>query len=235
MNRLLLPLIAGLVGLTGPARSQTNAPPPATPDTQTVASAATGTNAAPAVTPSLAGFPAPLTAERYEPLWKRSPFTLPTADTNAAAEAPAKLALLGITRLGDDTFISILNKDTQQSVFLSSREPGPYTIEAVNMAERISDSSVTLRQGTETIVVKPDSALMALPSQGVPAPAPVAVNQAVLPGQGGIPGQPPVPPALPLPGAAPGIQEGAAPGGTPPPATSRVRRRVIIPPPPPPQ
>jgi hypothetical protein len=211
----LIPLLAA--ALTGSNAVPETAPvPPASPE-------AADTNrpipAAPvsSLPAAPADLPPGITAERYRPLWERSPFTLPSANTNVVVEAAPKLALIGIGKIGDEPYVSVFNKETQVTLFIGPKGSGGFTIASVDLQPKLTESSVTLKQGAETLVVKADPALMAIPSANAPKPPTVAAAPAV--------------PPLPLPPGSPGVSNPLPPGTPPPPAIQRSRRRVIVPPP----
>lgn len=141
---------------------------------------------------------------RYSSLWEHSPFTIASVQTDTVqANFASKLALVGLAKIGSDNLVTLLNKDSQERISVSS-EANEQGIKLVSV-DADSDplkTTVTIQQGNETAKVKFDPALLAAPS----AP---------------VPGSPGVthPPNVPHPQTT----------GAPPPVPVRVRRSLPIP------
>lgn len=152
--------------------------------------------------------------DRYESLWRRSPFDLPSSDSATGPVPSQGLYLSGVMRVGEEEFVTIVDRATEQT-FLVGREANAQGWSLVTM-QRSDDAtkvSATVRRGDEAISVRFDSTRV-LASAG-----------------------------LPLGGAGTGTA-GIAPDATPrrlnpalispPPAPVRVRRSTPIPSTPPP-
>jgi hypothetical protein len=157
--------------------------------------------------------------ERYEPLWKKSPFSLSSA--NAVVAAPAgfadSLALTGVMKIGGEVYVSVVDKVTRERQMLSTKAEGQaILVEKLDLADNDpSKVAVTLKKGEEISLLRYDmDFLKQMAAVSAPAtPVPVPMQAA----------PPPVVNANP---AAPRI---APPAPTRPP----VQRRIIIPAPPP--
>lgn len=166
--------------------------------------------------------------ERYIPLWNKNPFTLKTAPAAIQRDSFAKdLALAGITRIGADTTVLLVNTKTRDYLRLKNEElhASGMKVKSVNMKETRSESSVEVIMGSETSVLKFDNGFLAqmVPQQ---APAPGMVpggNNGVVP-MPVLPGSPQAPPGMgnpinqdgrPYPSNAPG-QVNGSPMTTPP-------------------
>src|SRR5690242_4763504 len=61
--------------------------------------------------------------ERYTPLWEKNPFTLKTAPAAIQRESFVKdMALAGITRIGADTTVLLVNTKTREYLRLKNEE-----------------------------------------------------------------------------------------------------------------
>jgi hypothetical protein len=116
------------------------------------------------------GFP----AERYEALWKKSPFTLSSAGPeDGPAGFAQNLALTGVAQVGSDTLITLFNRQTQQRFLVSTKEP----VDGINLVSVTTDRdlskvSAVLKKGGETGTVKYDMATINMPSANAGGPPP---------------------------------------------------------------
>lgn len=187
----------------------------------------TATNGAPVAAEDAAGEPSPdetqaaenallppaFPLSRYEPLWKRSPFQLESVAPPVASEGLAqRYALTGIAEINGDPIAFLLERATQTRHMIDRQEdPSGLSLLSVDVAKNYTESTVTVRVGSEVGVIKFDTA--------------AAMQGAVPPGMAGGMGRPPqIPvPGVPMPGAVPGmpppvppVQAQTAPGIVPP-------------------
>ncbi|CAN5765989.1 hypothetical protein BH11VER1_BH11VER1_30120 [soil metagenome] len=124
--------------------------------------------------------------DRYIPLWDKNPFTLKTAPAAILKETFAKdLALAGITRIGADTTVLLVNTKTREYLRLKNQDThaSGMKVKSVNMKDTRSDSSVEVVMGTETSVLKYDDGFLKQMAAQVPTQAPlnVAANNPAIP------------------------------------------------------
>ena len=138
--------------------------------------------------------------DRYEPIWKRSPFTLSSAVDDSGA-ASQQLALTGLLRINNEAYASVLDKQTKQR-FLVSKEPDPQGLSLVSFQNPDDPSTlvVTLQRGSETFSLRYDLDYL---KQVSPAPAASAASPAG-PAQASSPS--PAYPLAPPPAVRPSIQ-----------------------------
>lgn len=190
----------------------------------------------------------PLT--RYKQLWERSPFQLesvaPPAESVGIAQ---KFALTGIAQINGEPIAFLMDRATQNRLMVK-KEPNEagLSLVKVDVPEKYSESTATVRQGTEVGTIRfeaaPGMPVMAAPAIPQQRPMPAGIPQApaipqVVPAQGALPPVPQIPGAVqaqPVPGGVPGVPGGAVPGNTqvqgnpnqmPPPRV--IRRRALIP------
>ncbi|CAN5843781.1 hypothetical protein BH11VER1_BH11VER1_23130 [soil metagenome] len=158
--------------------------------------------------------------DRYIPLWDKNPFTLKTAAAALQRESFAKdLALAGITRIGADTTVLLVNTKTREYLRLKNEDihASGMRVKTVSMKETRSDSSVEVAMGSEATVLKYDTGFLAQMAAQVPSPAngggingglpPPQIPLPVLPGSPQSPGG-----GAPQPGMAGGINQDGRPG-----------------------
>jgi hypothetical protein len=135
--------------------------------------------------------------ERYEPLWKKSPFTLSSANELVPGGFAEKLALVGLVQIGDKQFASILNRDSKERFFVSSEaNKEGIVLEKMEIGSEMKDVVVTLKKGSEISTLRYDQEFIkqsqmqaAPPVAALPAVAPVRpinspvprINRAVRP------------------------------------------------------
>ena len=150
---------------------------------------------------------------RYENLWKRSPFQLESVAPPVTSEGLGqRFALTGIAEINGDPIAFLLERATQTRHMIDRKDdPSGLSLLSVDVAKNYTESTVTVRMGSEVGVIKFDTA--------------AAMQGAVPPGMpGGMGRVPQVPvPGMPVPGAVPSIppaippvQAQAAPGIVPP-------------------
>ncbi len=88
--------------------------------------------------------------DRYEPLWKKSPFTLSSVAEEVQGGFARNLALTGILKIGQKNYVSVFDKESKQRFFLSS-EPGAegIQVEKLETGNELKDVVVTLKKGGE--------------------------------------------------------------------------------------
>jgi len=163
-----------------------------------------------------ANVPEGYSAERYEAMWRRSPFTLSSVTEEPVAGFAEQLSLSSIMMVGDEPHVSILNKQTQKRFSVSPGKPSD-GIEIVSVTSPSSprEAEALIRKGVETAKIRFDLNLLKA-TAAAPGPQPPMPQPGVIPQPGSVP-QPP--------GTQPGIQPGTPPN----PNAIRTRRRVIIP------
>jgi hypothetical protein len=191
--------------------------------------------------------PQSYTADRYESLWKRSPFTLPSA----VVETPVKVAgleqkfiLQSVSIIEGKPIVTLHSKDKQTSITITEE---PLEEENGLRVVAIDDAKVT--EGDVDDVTKLIVKIANNNEQGEISfdPAQLAQQSGLQGGmQLGMPGIPGMPgnnmPSASVPASIPAIpppssenSTSLAPAApTPPPASSQQRRRMVIPSTPPP-
>ena len=183
---------------------------------------------------------------RYEPLWQRSPFQLESvAPPVESAGLAQRFALTGIAEINGEPIAFVMERATQNRLMVKadSKEAGVSLVQ-VDVQQKYTDSSATLRQGAEVGVVRCDAGVAmapGLPHPGMPSPRPMpqvppqaaafpgAVPAAQVPGQPapGIPQAPGFVPPVPGSGTPTNGQVQGGQGQMPPPRV--IRRRALIP------
>jgi hypothetical protein len=113
--------------------------------------------------------PSGTTAERYQPIWVRSPFTLATPN---AAES-ATWVLTGLAEDGDAPIVFLMNRNNQErmSVMTKANEKG-FAIDSISYNANPLLSTVKVKTPAETMTLRFDPAQMtvanAAPAPGVP-------------------------------------------------------------------
>ncbi|MBI4024405.1 MAG: hypothetical protein HY360_05450 [Verrucomicrobia bacterium] len=159
-------------------------------------------------------------AERYDPVWKRSPFTLSSVEQETVKVGFAQqLALVGVAKIGSAETVMIVNKQSQER-FTVSEEPGQHGIRLISIQQNLDPLKVaaTLKKGDETAVVRFDPVLLKAASAVQPTVHPPMTTANNPAGAAPALGQP--------------VQVQASPAPSPPqppPTTNEVRRRIIIP------
>lgn len=143
--------------------------------------------------------PASYPVERYEPIWKKSPFTLSSATPEASGTFTDNIALVGIFKNRGEIYAAILDKTTQKRELISSKpnEKGIRVCQVDSSDER-SKVSVILEKNGEKATLHYDINFLQ---------ANAAKNQ-------------PAQPQVPSPNVAP-VAGGGQPANRPP------RRRII--------
>ncbi len=134
--------------------------------------------------------PAGTAVERYQPIWKRSPFTLASTPD---AQASAEWSLGGLAENGQDPLVFLVNKQSQERMTVTGQpnEKG-FSVESIDYQSDLLQSSVKIKTSGDTLTVRFDpSVVVAQATQPTPANGATA-NVAT-----------PQPPGTPLPGAVP--------------------------------
>lgn len=101
--------------------------------------------------------------DRYESLWKRSPFTLSSVSDPVvvAAGFARQLALAGVAKIGSVELVTLVNKQSQERLLISS-QPNAQGIRLVSLQSDPDPSKITatIEKGVETAVVRFDAALL---------------------------------------------------------------------------
>jgi hypothetical protein len=106
------------------------------------------------------GFP----VSRYTSLWEHSPFTTASVQQEVSPDGFAsKLALVGVARIGSEDMATLLNKESQERITVSS-QPNDQGLKLVLVESNadILKASVTIQKGGETAKVKFDQSLLAV-------------------------------------------------------------------------
>jgi hypothetical protein len=189
--------------------------------------------------------PQSYTADRYQSLWKRSPFTLPSA----AVETPVKAAgleqkfiLQSVAIIEGEPIVTLYSKDKQTSITITKE---PLEEEDGLRIVSIDDSKVT--EGEVDDVTKLIVKIANKNEQGeIRFDSAQLTQQTAMPGDmlGGMPGMHGAMPQASIPASIPAVPSSSSssvdsspttpPPPTPPPASSQQRRRMVIPSTPPP-
>lgn len=176
--------------------------------------------AAGAAASAASGLPASLSAGRFGPLTRKSPFTL-ASTTEENADFAKDLLLAGYVRMDGQDFVMIANRTRPDRVMVGTK-PSPSAQGMVLLkVERDPSGDPTklraqIRKGSETAMLKYESATPgAVAAPGQPGAVPSIPGQPI-PGQPPVPGQPQVGQALP-----------GAPGQKPAQNPPVIRRRVL--------
>ena len=159
----------------------------------------------PVATQTLSGLPQPMNPERYASLGKKSPFTLASANEEAADFAK-DLFITGYVRLAGEDYVMVANK-TKPDRILVGKSPSP-SAQGMVLVEFKKDPSgnaakmqAKIKKGTETATLKYEASggggggpapMPAVPTPQVPAlPGQPQGNQVQnrqnTPAQGGVP------------------------------------------------
>ncbi|MDR2463097.1 MAG: hypothetical protein LBD30_04880 [Verrucomicrobiales bacterium] len=121
--------------------------------------------------------PSAYPVERYEPLWKKSPFALSSA---AVMEAPPagfadSLALTGVLKIGDEVLVAVMDKVTKERQMLSAKagEQSVWVEKLEFSDEAPSKVAVTLKKGADSAVLRYDMDYL---KQVAAMPAPPAAS-----------------------------------------------------------
>ena len=190
---------------------------------------------------------------RYEPLWQRSPFQLESvAPPVESAGLAQRFALTGIAEINGEPIAFVMERATQNRLMVKANSTeGGVSLVQVDVQQKYTDSSATLRQGAEVGVVRFEAGAamapgMPQPGMQVPRPMPQVIPQpgmpqqaaafpgvapaAQIPGQQPAPGMPQAPgvvPPMPIQGDPSNGQVQGGQGQMPPPRV--IRRRALIP------
>lgn len=132
--------------------------------------------------------PQPYPAGRYEPIWKKSPFTLSSAAPEAVAGFAENLALAGVVKINGESYVAVINKATQKRELISSK-PNPQGIFLAKLESggEMDKVAVTLQKGDEISVMRYDTAFLkaSTPKQAGPGQNPGAGTPPSVAGQPG--------------------------------------------------
>ena len=194
--------------------------PPAVPEQAPAAPTeeATGNEAAADAGDTLV--PPAFPVSRYQQLWERSPFQLESiAPPTESVGIAQKFALTGIAQINGDPIVFLLERATQTRHMLDKKtNTAGLSLVQVDMQQKLSESTATVRQGSEQGVVKFDPGANAAPGMMPPAiPQPgrpiIRATQPGMPQAAAIPPQV-VPAATPVMPSQPIQQQQPAQGIT---------------------
>jgi hypothetical protein len=117
--------------------------------------------------------PSGYSAQRYEALWKRSPFTLSSISDDAGTKA-SNFALAGYLKIGDSEFVTVIDKQSRVTSFVS-REPNAQGLKLLSVSTNVDPLKVTAQicKADITEMVGYDPAILSAPVKTGP-PAQVA-------------------------------------------------------------
>lgn len=125
--------------------------------------------------------PEPQPAEHFSALWQKNPFTIASTEQVPQAGFAQNLAVVGIAKIGGESIVTVLNKQTQERFTMDSGGgPQGMKVVSVSMDADPLKASVTIRKGGETATVGFDRALLAMAQS--PAPPAGATGTAGAPG-----------------------------------------------------
>ena len=120
--------------------------------------------------------PKPYPVERYEAIWKHSPFTLSSApEATAAPGENEKLILLGILRIGNQAYAEVVDKETQKRFMVSeeaSIQNGDLHLVRLDAETNPDDPVATLERGGRTFQLHYDATYL---KQKASTPFPTAM------------------------------------------------------------
>ena len=156
-------------------------------------------------TPAPAAAPAPAASDdndpaahqgyappRYEDLWTKSPFAVETPDTQVTDTA--EYSLVGVAQLGDVTYVSLVQKQSQAHLLVSSDKPlGDLTLNSVanksdgiyaNLTQNGQPLTLKLVETTPQAGAPPAPGMPAMfnPNAGGPGMAPAGGQNIPMPG-----------------------------------------------------
>ena len=162
--------------------------------------------------------PQPYPVQRYEPIWKKSPFTLSSAaDAEAAGAFGDKLKLTGVLKIGEQPYVSLFDSESGKRFLVSSQTDSQgIKLESLQGGDDLGKVLVVLTRNGETVKLRYDMDYLKQASAQAAGPAPQtptpSVNGAVT-----------IRPVAVAPVS-------VAPANMPPPApNTTVRRRILIP------
>jgi len=104
--------------------------------------------------------------QRYEELWTKSPFAVETPDTQVTDTA--EYSLVGVAKLGDVTYVSLVQKQSQAHLLVSSDKPlGDLKLDSVD--NKSDGIYANLTQNGSPLTLK---LVETTPQAGSPAPTP---------------------------------------------------------------
>lgn len=123
--------------------------------------------------------PPPFDAERYRPLWEKSPFTLASAEIIPTANFADEYAIVSMSKVDGRHYVRVMNKTTQQRITVSSENPVD-GIEIVEVSPNRNplEASVRIRMGGQEGIVRYDANLLRTGAAAVPVMPPGAAEAA---------------------------------------------------------
>ncbi len=140
--------------------------------------------------------PAATTADRYKPIWVRSPFSV----ASATDEPGGDWVMTGLASDGGGPVVFLFNRQNQKRIMVTGQADGDgFSVESIDYKPDYLESSARIKTPAETITVKFDKNLVAAAATAAPAgPGPAPGLPA--PGgsvRAGIIGMPPSSPGTP--------------------------------------
>ena len=121
--------------------------------------------------------------ERYEPVWKKSPFTLSSAaDAVVAGGSSDRLKLTGVLKIGEQPYVSLYDSESKERFLVTSETNSRgIRLESVQTSDDLSKVTVALTLNGEPVKLHYDMEYLkqtAVQAAGAapPVPAPVAAN-----------------------------------------------------------
>ncbi len=133
------------------------------------------------------GFP----VERYEIIWKRSPFTL--SSISGEVGDVSNFALIGYLKIGSMDYITVVNKQSHET-FLLSPEPNSQGMRLISVEQNSDPLKVTARVSMNGDIeeIRYDASALSAPLNGGSATPPPSRNHTI--SVQGVPSSPSVPP-----------------------------------------
>ena len=97
--------------------------------------------------------------DRYESLWKHSPFTLSSVAMEASSLAMDKLALVGVGKVGTGEFVAVIDRQSQERFTITPKaNQQGYRLVTLRLNEDPLKVIATVTRGSETFAVRFDPA-----------------------------------------------------------------------------
>ncbi len=120
--------------------------------------------------------------ERYEMIWKRSPFVVETKIVEESAGLAQRFALTGVAVIDGAPVAFLLDRSSLSRMILApGRTSGGIELVSVDQQSNARNSSAVIRLGAEQASLRFDSETLTVSAEGVPMPANSANGQPVAP------------------------------------------------------
>lgn len=120
--------------------------------------------------------------ERYEMIWKRSPFVVETKVVEESAGLAQRFALTGVAVIDGAPVAFLLDRSSLSRMILAPGRPaGEIELVSVDQQSNARNSSAVIRLGAEQASLRFDSESLNVTAEGVPMPANLTNGQQVAP------------------------------------------------------